>query len=515
MARKKWLGGSSVVALGVGCAMLMQVSEAEAICNPTAPVNDATVVCSGVTTNQNRVEGYGTGGEHGLKINVQSGASVTGDGLGFDLGGSNTINNSGNISGGDGGIFTGVNGDTGPSTIFNSGTITSSNFAIFFNSNSVGNTLTLDTTSVINGKVLGAGSDILQLGGTGNRSFNVSDIGANQQYQGFSTFNKIGASTWTLTGTGAQNWNISQGFLVGDTNSLQGSHTIADGAELIFDQSAVGTGTYAGSISGAGEVSVRGGGELIMKGKNIYTGATGVDGTLVVDGSLASAVFVTGSGTLAGNGSVGKTLIQGGTLSPGHNGIGTLTVNGDLAFTTGSTYLFGVSGFSSGRTNVTGTATLTGATARAVFAGGIFNNHFTVLSAQGGLNGTTFADFQTNNSAITAKLSYTNTDVILNLTSGFSLLGGLTGLTRNQTVVASALDNALNNGGNTLAGLLNLSNAQLPAAFDALSGEGTSATQETAFGASRGFTAMMMQQGAFWKSGAGEDTNGVTYGAAR
>jgi hypothetical protein len=53
-------------------------------------------------------------------------------------------------------------------------------------------------------------------------TFNVSNIGAAQQYRGFSVFNKIGASVWALTGTGAQNWNISGGTLIGDTNSLQG-----------------------------------------------------------------------------------------------------------------------------------------------------------------------------------------------------------------------------------------------------------------------------------------------------
>ena len=75
--------------------------------------------------------------------------------------------------------------------------------------------------------MLGTGSDTFQLGDpviarTLFGTFDVSTIGAAQQYRGFSTFNKIGASVWQLTGTGAQNWNINGGTLIGDTNSLQG-----------------------------------------------------------------------------------------------------------------------------------------------------------------------------------------------------------------------------------------------------------------------------------------------------
>ncbi|HEY6353912.1 MAG TPA: autotransporter domain-containing protein [Burkholderiaceae bacterium] len=141
------------------------------------------------------------------------------------------------------------------------------------------------------------------------------------------------------------------------------------------------------------------------------------------------------------------------------------------------------------------------------------------MSATGGVSGT--FTFLTNSPAITAKLSYTSTDVILNLISGFTgISGGLSGtsgLTRNQTAVAAALDNAFNNGGKSLTGLLGLSAGQLPKAFDALSGEGISAAQQTAFGAGDVFGAMMTDQGAFWRSGAAADraadSNGVTYGA--
>src|SRR5262249_58127929 len=105
-------------------------------------------------------------------------------------------------------------------------------------------------------------------------------------------------------------------------------------------------------------------------------------------------------------------------------------------------------------------------------------------------------------------LAYTPTDVQLNLTSG---IGQLTGLTLNQSAVAGALDNSFNAGGGTLPGLLGLSLAQLPAALDALSGEGVSGTQETAFGAAGQLTSIMMEHGAFWRNGATIDGNSAGF----
>src|SRR5262249_60956378 len=105
-------------------------------------------------------------------------------------------------------------------------------------------------------------------------------------------------------------------------------------------------------------------------------------------------------------------------------------------------------------------------------------------------------------------LAYTPTDVQLNLTSG---IGQITGLTLNQSAVAAALDNSFNAGSGTLPGLLGLSLAQLPAALDALSGEGVSGTQETAFGAAGMFTSIMMDQGAFWRNSEKNDVNGGAF----
>ena len=131
-----------------------------------------------------------------------------------------------------------------------------------------------------------------------------------------------------------------------------------------------------------------------MSGINTYTGTTTVNGgTLVVDGSTATSSLTTvnAGGTLAGSGTVGNTAIAGGTLAPGSAAgsiFGPLTVQGNLSFTAASTYMIQVSSASAGLTNVTGTATLGGATVDACSAGGHVQKQYKILTATGGVNGT-------------------------------------------------------------------------------------------------------------------------------
>jgi uncharacterized protein with beta-barrel porin domain len=96
---------------------------------------------------------------------------------------------------------------------------------------------------------------------------------------------------------------------------------------------------------------------------------------------------VNAGGTVGGTGILPNTTINGGTLSPGLS-IGTLTVNGNLAFTTAATYLVEISPTAADRTNVTGTATLAG-TVTALFGPGPYTtNNYVILSATGGRLGT-------------------------------------------------------------------------------------------------------------------------------
>src|SRR5262249_46339396 len=111
---------------------------------------------------------------------------------------------------------------------------------------------------------------------------------------------------------------------------------------------------------------------------------------------------------------------------------------------------------------------------------------YTIVTATNGVNGT-FANVTDNLPLLTPVVTYDANDAFLTLKfAGIPL----TGLTQNQTAVANALNAgfAAANGSNPLFnGILGLSPVQIPIALNTLSGEGTSGTQETAFGAADRF----------------------------
>jgi autotransporter-associated beta strand protein/YVTN family beta-propeller protein len=288
------------------------------------------------------------------------------------------------------------------------------------------------------------------------------------------------------------------GSLTGPGNVTLGSATLTTGND---DTST----TYSGAISGAGGLTKSGTGTFTLSGINAYGGATNVNaGTLTIaaGGSIVSAatvnnggrflvngasagVIVNTGGTLGGTGTVGNTTINGGTLSPG-NGIGAITVAGSLVMSTAASYLVEVSPTAADRTNVTGTATVTG-TVNAMFtAGSYMVRSYTILSANGGRTGT-FGTLATTNlpSGFSANLSYTATDVLLNLAAALGQ-GSPGGLSGNQQNVASAINAFFNNGGALPPGFVTvfgLTGDSLRNALTQLSGEAATGSHQTTFNA--------------------------------
>lgn len=203
-----------------------------------------------------------------LSITNSGTISSGGNGIVVAGGGLQLVNNAGaSISAAGFAIFGDVS-STGVS-IFNAGTISGNLNPLFFGGAALfqtgGNTLTLAPTSVISGRVFNTvAGNTLQLGGTGAGSFDISQLGQDTtlQYVGFTTFNKIDSSLWSLTGT-----------------SL-----------------------YDGAV-------------------NVNGGTLAVNGNL----AAVSLLTVNAGGILGGNGVLGATVINGGTLAPG-NSIGTLTM---------------------------------------------------------------------------------------------------------------------------------------------------------------------------------------------
>ena len=284
--------------------------------------------------------------------------------------------------------------------------------------------------------MLGTGSDIFQLGGTGAAAFDVGSLGPAAQYQGFGTFNKIGSSVWTLTGTS----------------------------------------TFAGDV-------------------NVEAG------TLVVNGNLsaASIMMVNPGGTLAGTGTVPLTLLDNAaTLAPGPlgSGTGSLTINDRVMFCTCSTYAVKVSGTGNDFAQImagghfTGDAFLDGAAVRVSSPTSTyrFNSPYTILTAQGGLNGTTFDSLAlATPSGIVGTLSYTANDVLLTLTSQ---LAQTAGLNQNQRAVATSLDTVFN-AGNSTGGLGAIFTGNVAQNLTQASGETATGSQQATFDAMTQFLGLI------------------------
>jgi autotransporter-associated beta strand protein len=319
----------------------------------------------------------------------------------------------------------------------------------------------------------------------------------------------------------ANNNQLSAGSLAGAGNFYLGANQLTVGGNnlsttvsgVISDCGAGGVACNAAGATGGSLVKV-GSGTLTLSGANTYTGATTVNGgTLEVDGSIlnSSSVTVNAGGTLSGTGIVDPpttTIGPGGTLAPGNaaNPTETLTITGSLAFQSGAIYLVQINPSAAGLTNVIGTASLAG-TVQAVFAPGSYTmRSYDILHAAGGLGGTTFSGLSGNVPAnFTASLSYTATDVFLNLTANLAGLtafanaaagpGALGCFTVNQCNVAAAINAFFNNGGAlppNFAALFNLTGANLANALTLLSGEPATGAQQPAFQLMTEFMGLML-----------------------
>jgi outer membrane autotransporter protein len=140
---------------------------------------------------------------------------------------------------------------------------------------------------------------------------------------------------------------------------------------------------------------------------------------------------------------------------------------------------------------------------------------YTLLSA-GTISGQ-FAQFISSPPSAFLSLSgpvYSPTSVDVTLTR--TPFGAVAGLNANQRAVGNALEAAyattLTGPAATLYG--NLLVTGTPDSLSQLSGEGTTAAQNAAFASGRMFDSLMMDQGAFWRSGETSDSEGVTFRAA-
>jgi outer membrane autotransporter protein len=257
--------------------------------------------------------------------------------------------------------------------------------------------------------------------------------------------------------------------------------------------------TLGGVISGSGGLFKEGLGTLTLTNTSTYSGFTEViRGGLRVNGSIAgSEVTVDTQGWLGGTGTVGSTTVYG-ALMPG-NSIGTLNVNGSLAFQSGSAYVVQLSPTASARTSVTGAVTIdSGSTAYiGAQAGTYVASRYTIIDGasrtgtfdQLVTSGNNFGNLVTN-----PHLEYDASHVyfVLDPAKLTALLP--TNGSQNQSNVAKAIDKAYGAGGSSpiVGALFGASGNALLNGLNQASGEVATGLQQAAAQSMGSFLGLML-----------------------
>lgn len=312
----------------------------------------------------------GAGGTGGAGLGGGSGGGGGGGGHGIVFSGG-TLANGGTITGGAGGlggagssntVFSGAGGGQGRggdgvratagSTVRNAGTISGglsadgtvrANAVTFTGGNG---TLIVESGASFAGRVEAqGGGNTFTLGGAVNGAFDLGTLGTD--FTGFGSFRKIEASTWTLTGAGAQAWSVQGGTLAGDQDSLAGDLDIAAGATVDFAVTNPMGHMRGAALSGAGSFVHAGPNALALVNDN-----SGFSGSLVTNGPLWIGVGGNtggvGTAAIANNAGVvidrAGQLILSGTISGGGSltqaGPGTTTLSGNNTYG-GGTFIDG------------------------------------------------------------------------------------------------------------------------------------------------------------------------------
>ena len=231
-----------------------------------------------------------------------------------------------------------------------SGIVTVSAIAGPITSLSVDGTATLPSAALtVAGAASFGANSVLNGGSLSAASFAVSGGTIRTVLTGTGALIKTGTSIATLTGanTFSGGTTISGGTLVVNSFGLVGS--VTNNATLEFSQES--NGTFAGTISGTGQLIKSGTGRVGLTGANVYTGGTIINaGTLTVTTSSLPGAVVnnatlqfnqdgrgTFKGVISGTGAVLKTGIGAAGLTGVNTYTGGTTVDaGTLVVTTAS-----------------------------------------------------------------------------------------------------------------------------------------------------------------------------------
>jgi hypothetical protein len=518
------VGGIALAAL-IAAMMVVATPSARAACT-----QNGNIISCVDTTNVP----VGTGNEDNLTVNVQAGATVdvsgTAGATAIDLRDNNTVNNAGTVIAGDNALGISVrNGNV----VNNSGTVIVGN-------DSVGINACCDNTIVNSGTII-AGSAT-----------------------GMTTAGILATDNTNITNTGVINvGENAYGIFANDGFNAGGNAIIANMGLITAGDMGFGIGAIANyNILNAGTITVGAGGSAIQVGEGnvvvnlgaIHVGAGGIAFDLNGLGGMSGTNNILNAGSVfAPNGfsilgfSDGNTIINTGYLQGtiGLLGANTLTNQGyviigdPIAYAAGFAIMFGgtlindptgtlavrVDPFSND-TYQADTITLNGGRLHVVVTPGLYEQ-MTVYSQAttggapfsicgcGTLTGT-FESVVSSSPFFTATATYDYGQGEIDITLNRIPFGSVPGLTPNQRAVGIALEGgystALTGDAATLYG--NLLAATSVTVLDNVSGEGTSATQNAAFGIGSLFNNAMQNQGLFGPNGPANGAPPLSYADA-
>ncbi|MEL0166743.1 MAG: autotransporter domain-containing protein [Pseudomonadaceae bacterium] len=148
------------------------------------------------------------------------------------------------------------------------------------------------------------------------------------QMSGSGSLTKSGLGTLVLSGTNSYSGGttITDGTLQGTTNSLQGS--VVNNGTLAFAQAF--NGTFTGGISGSGQLLKSGSGTLVLGGTNSYSGGTVVSGGVLESSTGSLSGNITNNAQVTFNQAADGTYagVLSGTGQLVKTGTGVLTLSG-------------------------------------------------------------------------------------------------------------------------------------------------------------------------------------------
>lgn len=293
-------------------AMPLLSTPAQAVCNPAA-ANNVSATCTGVTTDQDGTNGYGSAAIDNLAVNVVQGASVTGTsyGIRFNTG---TVVNSGTITGiNDRGIFGAVS-----ASVTNFGTITGflgvdagasgvvTNFGSI--SGTLGDGVRGNTIAVVNSGTITAVFDGVFAVGTSTVTNSGSIIGASSGVYALAdiTVSNSGSissanSAISAVNGGATVFNSGTIAMTNPFGSVISAHTT-----LTLINSGIITSASFGPFSG-GTIDVTNSGSILVNGFG-----PGISGTVARVTNSGTIIAANGGGIQANDATVTNSgLIRG------------------------------------------------------------------------------------------------------------------------------------------------------------------------------------------------------------